>query len=165
MWSETFLAQAKSEWQVYEHLKRTSFPECHALHYLQMATEKLAKAYLLAGRSTIESVRLTHRAFLRFLQLASRNDVLREETGMTAKQLRMHVQKLLPLAYEIENLAPAVAGYGPNSEYPWASSDGVCHAPATHRFAVSSVLDGPRGVQLMKFLRMVLTRFHTLHSS
>jgi len=45
MWSEAFLAQAKSDWQIYEHLEKTSFSKCHALHYLQMATEKLAKAY------------------------------------------------------------------------------------------------------------------------
>jgi hypothetical protein len=45
MWSDAFLTQARSDWQVFEHLYDSDFPECHALHYLQMATEKLAKAY------------------------------------------------------------------------------------------------------------------------
>jgi len=56
MWSKVFLEQASSDWQVYEHLKGTHFPNCHALHYLQMATEKLAKAYLLVIPTESQSV-------------------------------------------------------------------------------------------------------------
>jgi hypothetical protein len=84
MWSEAFLTQAKSDWQVYEHLNETGFPACHALHYLQMASEKLAKAYLLAGISEIEDVRSTHRAFTRVLQLIARSKRLERELQMTA---------------------------------------------------------------------------------
>ena len=46
--AEAFAAQGRSDWLVYKHLSgllEPSFPRCHALHYLQMATEKIAKAY------------------------------------------------------------------------------------------------------------------------
>lgn len=38
-----YLVQAQSDWNVYQFLK--SQPICHRLHYFQMCTEKLAKAY------------------------------------------------------------------------------------------------------------------------
>ncbi len=51
LFAEAFAAQARSDWRVYRHLARlrlqsqgSSFPKCHDLHYLQMATEKIAKA-------------------------------------------------------------------------------------------------------------------------
>jgi hypothetical protein len=43
-----FYEQAWSDWQAYEALTRVSeLPRCHALHYLQMACQKLGKAYRL----------------------------------------------------------------------------------------------------------------------
>ena len=43
-----FLVQARSDYRVFELLwkewKESSLPACHALHYLQMATEKFGKA-------------------------------------------------------------------------------------------------------------------------
>ena len=44
-YERAFLAQARSDWNVYRLLSESREPSCHALHYLQMATEKLAKAY------------------------------------------------------------------------------------------------------------------------
>lgn len=47
-YSGAFIAQARSDFQVYRHLAQSpEFAVCHALHYLQMATEKLARAYRL----------------------------------------------------------------------------------------------------------------------
>jgi len=48
---EAFLAQASSDYEVFQillDLDRTVVPVCHPLHYLQMSTEKLAKAAKLA---------------------------------------------------------------------------------------------------------------------
>jgi hypothetical protein len=46
--ADAFIAQARSDWQVYRLLSQTAdTPVCHALHYLQMTCEKLAKAYRL----------------------------------------------------------------------------------------------------------------------
>lgn len=165
MWSEAFLAQAKSDWQVYEHLEKTAFSKCHALHYLQMATEKLAKAYLLKGRTDIKNVRSTHQALTRYLQDLSRNKRLQRVMGMASKPLRMHVQQLLPLAYKIEKLAPALAGEGPNPEYPWEVPKGVLHIPANHEFALGKALRQPRGHNLIKLIRMALQKFDILHTT
>ena len=47
-YAEAFAAQGRSDWTEYQHLSTLTYPSlpwCHALHYLQMATEKIAKAY------------------------------------------------------------------------------------------------------------------------
>ncbi len=163
MWSEVFLSQAKSDWQVYKHIEGTSFPRCHALHYLQMATEKLAKAYLLAGPTDIQTVRTTHSAFTKYLQALSRNKRLQNALGMLDTQLRAHIKQLLPLAYEIERLAPALARDGPNPEYPWETPRGTYHAPAVYEFGMSSILLEPRGLHLKRLIQIALERFHFLH--
>jgi hypothetical protein len=165
MWSEVFLAQAQSDWQVYEHLEKTTFPHCHALHYLQMTTEKLAKAYLLAGQTNTKIVRSTHHGLSRFFQLVSRNKGLQEEMGMTAKQLSAHVQRLLPLAHDIESLAPAIAGNSPNPEYPREAPLSVFYAPMNYEFAISKALRAPHGLNLIKLIRTILKKFYALHKA
>jgi hypothetical protein len=37
--------QARSDHQLFTSLRGTGCAQCHLLHYLQMATEKIAKAY------------------------------------------------------------------------------------------------------------------------
>jgi len=163
MWSKVFLEQASSDWQVYEHLKGTHFPNCHALHYLQMATEKLAKAYLLVIPTESQSVLSTHKGLTRFLRNVSRNSGLQNEMGMQAKQLQAHIRQLLPLASEVENLAPTLAGEGPNPEYPWQDPLGNFYVPAIYEFPLSKILLEPRGYSLIKLIRIALTKFDVLH--
>jgi hypothetical protein len=165
MWSDAFLIQAQSDWQIYEHLEKMSFSRCHALHYLQMTTEKLAKAYLLHGRTGIKDVRSTHRALTRYLLDLSRNKRLQGMMGMAAKQLRPHIQKLLPLAYEIEKLAPALAGDGPNPEYPWEAPIGIFNVPATYEFTIRKALHQPPGHNLIKLIRLALKNFAGLRTA
>ncbi len=44
-WAQGYYAQARSDCAIYrEFQQRSDIPRCHALHYLQMAAEKLAKA-------------------------------------------------------------------------------------------------------------------------
>jgi len=165
MWSEAFFTQAKSDWKVYEHLAESDFPACHALHYLQMATEKLAKAYLLADVNEIEDVRSTHRAFTRFLQLIARSKRLEKEMRMTGRQLLAYVQQSLPLAYEVKSLAPSLALGGSNPEYPWEAPTKAILTPATHEFAIKQVLREPRGRNLIKLIRTALEKFYVLHKA
>ena len=69
-----YLVQARSDWALYEFLKTQ--PICHRLHYLQMCTEKLAKAFF--WRST-GAGNLNHTAFVKFLRaLKSQSKVARE---------------------------------------------------------------------------------------
>jgi hypothetical protein len=42
-WQLAFLRQARSDWETYQRIDDPTWPTCHRLHFLQMATEKLAK--------------------------------------------------------------------------------------------------------------------------
>jgi hypothetical protein len=162
MWYNGYLEQARSDWNAYTILQVAPISNCHALHYLQMTTEKLGKALLLVYGTNLDAVRRTHRAFTRFLQIAARNHGLQRELGMTGSQLRMHIQKLLPIAHEIERLAPALADSGANVEYPWEAPPGTINVPASYNFPVSSTLQLPRGRNLLKLIKVTLDRFYSL---
>ncbi|MBC8233028.1 hypothetical protein H8E77_26080 [bacterium] len=160
MWHNGYLEQARSDWDAYEALNSALVPDCHTLHYLQMTTEKLSKAFLLAGGADLNVVRKTHRAFTRFLQIAMRNHGLQRELGITASQLRAHVHQLLPIAYEIERLAPALADGGPNAEYPWEAPPSTINVPASYNFPVNSILQLPKGRNLLRLIKVMLDRFY-----
>ncbi len=70
-----FHTQAQSDWDAYELLARTqpSPPFCHSLHYLQMACEKLSKAYRLRQpAANVDTIVTRHVGFTQFV-----NDYLR----------------------------------------------------------------------------------------
>ena len=154
-WSEAYLLQARSDWQVYRILQRQPVPECHSLHYLQMATEKLGKAFLIAGGNAPASVHTSHRAFVRFLQVAAHNPELQRQLRMTRPQLRAYIRTLLPIADEIERLAPALAHGGPNAEYPWETPAGTIPAHAAYRFPLSGQLRTPKGIKLLTLITVI----------
>lgn len=62
---------ARSDWEAYKHLASLSqprFPWCHALHYLQMATEEMAKAYRIRDtQGDAEDLMRHHVGFERFV--------------------------------------------------------------------------------------------------
>jgi hypothetical protein len=163
MWADAFLVQATSDWEIYAKLKEAKEPACHVLHYLQMSTEKLGKAYLLLTNAEIEGVQISHQAFTRFLKLIARNSKLQKVLGMTAVQLRAHVRQILPVANAIEKLAPALAGKGVNAEYPWQSPDGLIVAPIRYKFSLSYALQETNGRNLLKLVETVLDNFFVLH--
>ena len=109
--------EAMSDLSIFVQLRRDGVHECHLLHYLQMATEKLSKAYL--WRSGHPPPR-SHTGFVRFLTaLLDR----RREQGRIARvfgfarpaDLDSWVRSVRPLAYSLQNIAPAEAGNGPES--------------------------------------------------
>jgi hypothetical protein len=161
-WHDAFLEQAKSDWRTYEAIQDLSLDACQVLHYLQMATEKLGKAMLLAEGEKITKVRTSHKAFPRFLQIVSRNSEVQDDLQMSAQQLRSHIKNLLPLAEEIEKLAPAIAQDGPNAEYPWADPSGSIHTPASFHFSAMEKLSEPKGRKLLQLTRLLLERFNIL---
>lgn len=120
---ELWWEQARSDYEAWQILRKAGCHPCHELHYLQMITEKVAKAYLWkVGKAPPKS----HRAFVNFLrQLASFKDQAKQQQVAQAldikpsKHLVRWVEKFLPLAHEIENLAPDLSNEGPNPEYPW----------------------------------------------
>ena len=128
-----------------------------------MATEKLGKAYFWrSGRPPKKS----HASFVRFLQaLDDRqgSDRLRIANifGFGRDQdFARWVRTITPLAYDLEKLAPALAGEnGANPEYPWPWS-APKHSPATHRFAVwAQLTETGRGRELLDLIDIAVHQF------
>ena len=113
-------------------LNHRRLPLCQQLHYLQMAAEKLAKGFLCSPTSRTPPPRV-HGAIVRFVRTAKRQSQMRQAFGMNARQFRAYVDRLLPLAREIERLAPTGASDRPNPEYPW-QRDEVVVSPLSHSF-------------------------------
>ena len=159
---ELWRLQAQSDHSLFVRLRTMGAHECHLLHYLQMATEKLSKAYFWrSGKAPPKN----HSGFIRFLKaLLDRRPA---ELARTAKALGFGRPKDLdrwtdavqPLAYSLQNMAPAEARDGPNPEYPWPHEDPT-HCPATHSFALWKALsDTGQGRKLLEFIDRAIRRF------
>jgi hypothetical protein len=130
-----FLVQARTDFAVFELLQgQPELPACHSLHYLQMATELLGKAYALKDGPPTKT---NHRALVAFLRNLSIDRSAQRQLGFDQQRenWRHRIRKTLPLASKIEDLAPQLAKDGPNPEYPWPP-----HAPritpAEYSFAI-----------------------------
>lgn len=155
--------QTRADHTVLRLLRKQSAEPCHQLHYLQMVTEKLGKAYFWrSGRPP----RMTHASFVRFLQALddrSARDVHRiaEILGFgRAEDLEHWIPTITPLAYDLERLAPSLAGVnGANTEYPWPHA-APTNAPVTYTFQVwTELTDTSRGRQLLKVIDAAVLRF------
>ena len=133
-----FFVQAQSDIAVFDLLQtQADIPVCHSLHYLQMATELLGKAY--AWKHGRPDKPHTHRAFVRFLKDLRTNRLAQAQLGYEGRNENwLHViRKSIRLAEAIEDLAPALQD-GPNPEYPWPSKENKVPttAPVEHTFAL-----------------------------
>jgi len=154
--------QAQSDHKIFVQLRRAGAHECHLLHYLQMATEKLSKAYLWrSGHAPPKS----HSGFVRFLKaLLSRRPAELEWVAKVfgfarAADLDKWMSSVQTLAYSLQNIAPAEARNGPNPEYPWPYEAPV-HCPADHAFALWTQLHGTgQGRKMMNFIGHAIARF------
>lgn len=151
-----YLIQARSDWRVYGLL--TTEPVCHQLHYLQMCTEKLAKAYF---RKRGVDHGFGHAVFVRFLRtIPGERGMARSFKFQGREPFRAWIDKSLTLAREIELLAPALAGDGPNPEYPWPRDD-PREAPAEFDFRLGDDLKQPNGRALLYLIETTLTHFES----
>ncbi len=156
--------QAKSDHAAFDYLRRGPVHECHALHYLQMASEKISKAYLWrAGRPPPRS----HVGLMRFLQALLSHGHSRSERQRIAaifsysrpEEMSAWVRQVSPLAHGLQNLTPDLANDGPNPEYPWPHED-PAHCPALHSFELWNRLrDTEPGRRLLKFVRRAIEQF------
>lgn len=113
-----WLEQCRDDFRIYELLRQYGQNPRQILHYLQMATEKLAKAYLWrTGKAPTKS----HSGFGKFFRALLDNKSAYTELGFTRVEAYQSWcrQTASPLAYEIESLAPSLANNGANPEYPW----------------------------------------------
>jgi hypothetical protein len=135
-WREAFFAQALSEYAVRQQLNNAKVEYSHQLHYVQMVTEKLAKAYAVSMARDAPPV-VSHAAFVRLLQTTKSRPEIRHQLGYEdAASFRQFIDSLLPLAERIERLAPNFAGTtNPNPEYPWEDrATGQVIAPVQFEF-------------------------------
>jgi len=173
---EAYLKQARSDFQVFRLLlkqDRTEVPECHVLHYLQMATEKLAKAALLRVNPAFDPN--THVAFSQIPHQLRRADVAKTLGWRTFNDYRGFLIYASPLFHQIEELNPAVGPQRPgrgamdhaNVEYPWearnAAGDLTWLAPAAQQFDILDKLQkSGSGVQLWLFVNRLIERFESV---
>lgn len=153
--------QAKFDHDLFLALKRGGAAECHLLHYLQMATEKLSKAYLWrSGHAPPKS----HTGFVRLLRALMSRPKAQEQIAhifgfKNSMDLYNGVRKMTPLAYSLQNIAPAQAGNGPNPEYPWPH-DAPAHSPIAHKFILWDQLHNTwQGRDLLRFIGRAITSF------
>ena len=150
-----------SDYRLFERFQSEEYETCHILHYLQMATEKLTKAYL--WRSGI-APRKFHIGLTQLLPaLLDRPepelDLIAAIFRCSRTEFESWVTGVLPLARRLQNMAPAESSDGPNAEYPWPHAAPV-EAPVSHTFAVWTDLTGTEsGASLLAFVKQAIAEF------
>jgi hypothetical protein len=155
-WRQAFLIQARSDYAVLRWLRRSNNDVCHSLHYLQMACEKLAKAWLTDRHDNPPLP--SHTALVRMLQtLKARPEVRRALRFADTNAYKRYLDSLLELAARVEKLAPVSGGFGqPNPEYPWRDTlTGNVIAPALFDFAAFD-WKSPKMQKLDALIRLLL---------
>jgi hypothetical protein len=154
--------QAKSDHDMYVLLRKNGGDDCHQLHFLQMATEKLGKAYQWSSGSPPAR---SHAGFVQFMrQLGSvprdQRDAIAATFNFTRfRDFQAWINAILPLAYELQRLAPALANDGPNPEYPWPQ-EAPTEAPVTYEFPLSVTLrDTGKGRGFIRVLEWAVDKF------
>ena len=159
---ERWWLQAKSDFGVWLILRNAGCAACHQLHYLQMATEKLGKAYFWQKGTP---PRKGHAFFVWFMRSQgaapnrSRKQIAEVFEFSRFEDFQNWVQAALPLAYALQALAPDLSKDGPNPEFPWPS-DSPVFVPAIYQFDVwRNLTTTGRGRQLMRVIRLGIDRF------
>ena len=152
-WHEAYLIQARGEHAILKKLARPEIEYSHRLHYLQMVTEKLAKAMLTPPGSSTPAP-TSHLMFVRMLQVLKARPEIRRQLGFNDSAIfKSYIDSLLDLAAKIERLSPDQAGLNqPNPEYPWQD-------PATHQVRAPVEYDfpefDPRDPKMIKIDRLI----------
>ncbi|MGH7134314.1 MAG: hypothetical protein ACREHD_01155, partial [Pirellulales bacterium] len=154
--------QAQSDHQIFVRLRGAGASECHLLHYLQMATEKLSKAYLWrSGHAPPKS----HTGLVRFLKslldrrTAELSWISRTLGFARPDDLEKWVHSVRILAYDLQNIAPAEAQHGPNAEYPWPH-DSPVYCPADYKFPLwNQLANTGQGRKLTNFIERAIRDF------
>lgn len=160
-YQELWWQQAQSDHDAFLQLRSRGIAQCHSLHYLQMVTEKIAKAYFWRSGSPPPREHAGFVQFLRFLGQIRKNDRERIANLFTFTRFsdfQKWIHAVLPIAYDLERLAPALANNGPNPEYPWPHERPE-FAPARHDFAIWASLTSGHGRDLMRVIHIAVKRF------
>jgi hypothetical protein len=162
-YQQVWWEQTRADHSVLLLFRQRGIAACHQLHYLQMVTEKLGKAYFWrTGRPP----RATHASFVRFLQAlddrpSPDSNRIAELLGFGRPQdMQNWIPTITPLAYDLERLAPDLAGYNsPNPEYPWPHV-APTYAPVSYEFRLwTELTETGRGRQLMRVVDAAVLGF------
>jgi hypothetical protein len=163
-YQELWWEQSQSDHSILVLLRRNGSHACHQLHYLQMVTEKIAKAYFWKTGGPPPKNHAGFVQFMRSLGSVQRPRQARVATALgftTFPALESYIRNVLPMIYALERLAPALAINGPNPEYPWPHSAPTDNA-VRHDFALWRELTGTAmGRQLVKVVGLAVDRFPT----
>ncbi len=142
-------------------LRGQGIAQCHSLHYLQMATEKLAKAYFWRSGAPPPRSHAGFRQLLKFLGHIRQKDRDRIASLFSFNRFtdfQNWIRAVQPIAYDLERLAPDLANDGPNPEYPWPHAEPL-HAPVEHTFAIWTSLTSGQGRDLMRVISIAVNGF------
>jgi hypothetical protein len=153
---EAFFKQA---WSDYEQLKnferRSDVALCHKLHYLQMALEKLLKAYL----SPVDGARpkkFKHQVLEEFLCVIKMSfDVQKKSTEDEFINFLRLADVTREVARKIEGLVPEGSGTQPDAEYPWQPGGGCVMSPLQYDYDEIIGADGLNGKRLCDFVAFI----------
>ncbi|MBI4580695.1 MAG: hypothetical protein HY718_13395 [Planctomycetes bacterium] len=144
-----------------------NIPEAHALHFLQMATENIAKAIFLRSGNTGWD-KYTHRAFSAIPHHLRARHIAARLGWRDFDAYKRFLRDVRSLCREIEELHPQVGSIveKANVEYPWPGRDSlgneIWYVPAHYSFRLLSRMRKPLGVQLIRFLHLLANRFDTI---
>ena len=160
-WQELWWQQAKSDHAAFVLVRGKGIAQCHSLHYLQMVTEKIAKAYFWRSGHPPPRSHAGFVQFLRFLGHIRQGDRRRIADLFSFNRFadfQNWIRTVLPIAYDLERLAPDLANDGPNPEYPWPHAR-PNSAPVNHNFPIWATLTSGQGRDLMRVIRIAVNRF------
>lgn len=146
-------------WELYQRHPQAVSAECHRLLFLQMACEKLCKAYVLKNAIFAPpDVQSSHAFVRKHLPLILRREIPLSNKNRAA-QLNLLMKHLRHLSGEVEVLNPTVNAENrpDNCEYPWQVGDGVL-SPLDWAFVPSQLLVTPSGVTFLKAVRGAIDR-------
>jgi hypothetical protein len=160
-WSLAYAEQARCDMDAHAALcTHERIPDCQRLHFLQMACEKLCKAYLCGMGARPEDLKTSHAYLKKDLPI-----VLSKQYALTYGKKLKHSSHLLKrfthFAREIELLAPAVDDGGrrpDNCEYPWEDGPGRLTTPARHQFPNLNFLKEADGRHFLKLIGLAVER-------
>lgn len=159
-WTTGFARQAEADFKTWQVLRATeTVPQCHRLMFLQMACEKVTKAYLCDKGADPAQIQASHAYIEKTLPV-----MIRQQAGYSGLKPSLgtsvfHASKRI--SREIELLSPAVRDGGrrpDNCEYPWEDQAGRVHAPLDWTFSASQLIDQPVGRTFLKLVGEAIKR-------
>lgn len=155
--ADAYAEQSRSDFAVYQvHLQGAE--ECHRLHYLQMACEKIAKAYRLRDPISFNPDDLySHAVFSKFIVGFLKSSTTQNRYQSQNSKRRQMDRYAKSLATEIERLAPAVdrENRPDNAEYPWMTGETI-FVPCRHAFPISRLLGEQGGRDILKLFEIAI---------